>query len=58
MRADEADELELEELEPLLPHAATASALAMVTTSATRRWFTASLLNRFHDLTAKTKGCT
>jgi hypothetical protein len=38
---------ELDELELLLPHAATASALATVTTSTTRRWFTASLLIRF-----------
>jgi hypothetical protein len=49
---------ELDELEPLLPHAAAASALAMVIASTTRRWFTASLLNRFNDLAAKTKGCT
>jgi hypothetical protein len=55
--AGAAPELEELELLLLLPHAATASALATVTTSTTRRWFTASLLSRF-TTSRQLKGCT
>jgi hypothetical protein len=58
--AGEDDEaLELDEFELLLPHAATPSALTIVTTSTTRRWFTASLLSRSSTSRRTTpKGCT